>query len=450
MSTNKVIERIYIKGDLEVISPISIGSGNDKNTDKDVMVDSFGRPYLPGTSLAGVFRSYLADYTDFSNESMEIKYLFGHHIDIKNKFDSTISNIFISDAYPLNDVDILVRDGIKIDERFKSSVSGSKFNYEVVSPNTVFQLRMEVIIRENFEYFHDGELKSHKIDPTEIKKLLGKLLYALENEKISIGAKTNRGYGLVKLINTQIEVIGPNDYERFIEFDFSNLINNSSYHDWYKGEDTLSYIDITADLAIESSLMIRSYSFDPEQLDQIMIRVGDKPVIPGTSWGGALRNHALKLVRKLGLSERIVDHLFGNIDTNNNEETIYSRVRTYETYFESINKEDYHIMRRTKINRVSGSAANRALFDEEYLARGTAKFRLGLERSKEKYLGLLLLLIDEINNGFLPIGGETSIGRGLVKLSNIMIDGQSLTDKDKEKYLDAFISTVKGVNYELN
>jgi len=450
MSANKVIERIFIKGNLKVISPISIGSGNDKNTDKDVIVDGYGRPYLPGTSLAGVFRSYLADYTDFSDESMELKYLFGHHNDFKNKIDSTISNIFISDAHTLDDFDIMVRDGIRIDRRFKSTVSGSKFDYEVVSPNTTFQLRIEVIIREQFEYFHNGKLRSERINPVEVKRLLGKLLYALENEKISVGAKTNRGYGLVKLINTEIEVIGLNDYERFVEFDFENLVNNVSYHDWYKPEEVSSYIDITADLQVESSLMIRSYSFDPEQLDQVMMRVGDKPVIPGTSWGGALRNHALKLVNKLGLSEKIVENLFGNVDTNNNEDTIYSRVRTYETSFESVNKEDYQIIRRTKINRVSNSAANRALFDEEYLARGTAKFRLSLEQKEDNYLGLLLLLFDEINHGFLPIGGETAIGRGLVKLTNIKINGQPLTDTDKEKYLDKFISTVKGVNYELN
>lgn len=38
------------------VSPLSVGSGEDRLTDSDIVRDSRGIPYIPGTSLAGVYR----------------------------------------------------------------------------------------------------------------------------------------------------------------------------------------------------------------------------------------------------------------------------------------------------------------------------------------------------------------------------------------------------------
>ena len=39
-------------------SPLSIGSGEQEDTDADVILDASGTPFIPGSALAGVLRSY--------------------------------------------------------------------------------------------------------------------------------------------------------------------------------------------------------------------------------------------------------------------------------------------------------------------------------------------------------------------------------------------------------
>ena len=43
----------------ELASPLAIGSGENANTDSDIILDSSGKPTIPATAIAGVFRNYL-------------------------------------------------------------------------------------------------------------------------------------------------------------------------------------------------------------------------------------------------------------------------------------------------------------------------------------------------------------------------------------------------------
>ena len=47
----------YYRIQFQLTSPLAVGSGENHLTDRDIVRDSRGIPYIPGTALAGVYRS---------------------------------------------------------------------------------------------------------------------------------------------------------------------------------------------------------------------------------------------------------------------------------------------------------------------------------------------------------------------------------------------------------
>ena len=53
----------YYRIVFELTSPLSVGSGENNVTDRDILRDGRGVPYIPGTALAGVYRSLFSEGT---------------------------------------------------------------------------------------------------------------------------------------------------------------------------------------------------------------------------------------------------------------------------------------------------------------------------------------------------------------------------------------------------
>ena len=54
-------KKIYYRYRFETLSALSLGGADSLETDSDVAVDGLGRPFVPASSLAGVFRSTLSE-----------------------------------------------------------------------------------------------------------------------------------------------------------------------------------------------------------------------------------------------------------------------------------------------------------------------------------------------------------------------------------------------------
>ncbi|WP_269849662.1 RAMP superfamily CRISPR-associated protein [Methanosarcina horonobensis] len=61
LTEESVVGKTIVKGKLKLLSPLLLGSGNDDLADIEVMKDSKGNPFIPGTSLAGALRHYFED-----------------------------------------------------------------------------------------------------------------------------------------------------------------------------------------------------------------------------------------------------------------------------------------------------------------------------------------------------------------------------------------------------
>jgi hypothetical protein len=67
------------------------------------------------------------------------------------------------------------------------------------------------------------------------------------------------------------------------------------------------------------------------------------------------------------------------------------------------------------IDRFTQGAVDTALFDEQTEVGGRAVVRLELRDPREGELGLVLLVVKDLLDGVVPVGGTSSVGRGVLR-----------------------------------
>ena len=175
LNSASIIGRYTLTGTVKLTSPLIIRAGvsNDilNDTVDDIVVTYHdGQPFIPGTSLAGVLRQALQGLVPDAE-----LVLFGS-IDDKG----TQSALQINDI-PLEDTNIVVRDGIRIDDVRGVTVDGAKYDFEVIESGATGQLRIDCVIR-----------RCHDQQGEKIEKALAALANALQHG-IAIGARTVNG-----------------------------------------------------------------------------------------------------------------------------------------------------------------------------------------------------------------------------------------------------------------
>jgi len=438
---DKILERIYIKATYQLTSPCIIGSGEDNITDIDITRDAANNPFIPGTSLTGVLRNYLKKVIKNDNN---LSNLFG----FSNKHERLQSKLFISDVriekseHLTNS--IIIRDGVKLNENTKTAMDKSKYDFELIEAGTTFTMKFEVVLRK-------------KDNREALKHCLYILMMGLINEKIRIGAKTNRGYGRGKVLEDSVKILEL-DFTRsdkvdeyfslWLNFDWSNITGNYPLES-LKSKNMVvetnfsTNTKLTVSLNLPYSLIIRTYNKNPGGTDYSHIKTGKKNVIPGTSWAGGIRHHSKKILdillpdTKDTTNSEVIKDLFGYLEKET-KETKSSRIIIEESTVEDTSELDNT---RVKIDRFTGGAVNSALFSATPIYNGTTQLKIEIEEAKEYEIGLLLLVIKDLQQGFLPIGGETSIGRGIFEGEKIQLEYNNknitVTVEMENKYLKA-------------
>jgi CRISPR/Cas system CSM-associated protein Csm3 (group 7 of RAMP superfamily) len=176
---------------------------------------------------------------------------------------------------------------------------------------------------------------------------------------------------------------------------------------------------LDATFSLESSLLIRSSSGAPNDPDMVHLqsyREGDSvPVLSGTSLAGAVRARAQRIANTLlpeGKAKALVNGMFGPRIEKSQDKPAGSRVVTYET---EVQGNLDLVQSRVKIDRFTGGAYPQALFSEQPLLGGPdseVQVHLELRQPRAAEIGLLLLVLKDLWTGDLPLGGESSVGRG--------------------------------------
>ncbi len=192
-----------------------------------------------------------------------------------------------------------------------------------------------------------------------------------------------------------------------------------------KGQRQRPICTLEGTFVVHGSLLIRSRFGEAEAPDFTHLRSKrngkEVPILSGTSIAGALRSRALRIANTLGKDgKRIADSLFGyrrEKDEPQEKKLTASKLWTEEAVIE--NGLDL-VHTRVKIDRFTGGSYPGALFSElavfgKLASDTTVRICVKVEDPSDAEVGLLLLLLKDLWTGDLPLGGESSVGRGRVK-----------------------------------
>lgn len=430
---NSIIKKKVFWIQIELESPLNISSGKEDITDSDVIRDYDGTLFVPASSLAGAMRAYL-------KKEKDEPCLFGYSKDNKNNIngennaDGKMSALFLSDMNFEDNPEISVRDGVKLNEK-KTAVTGSKYDAEIIEAGIKASFYAELTIRENDKTVN--KRTNEKIDKElEYKKDFAAIIKGIHTGEIRFGSKKTRGFGKLKICH-----MASREFDKSNYLEYANVYQDkekwktqkNEMEEWLVLADKgLQYLHLQVPLQLKGGISIRQYAAIKDDPDFVhVINAKKEAVIPGSSFAGAIRHRLKNILLKLegqGL----------DIDVNNIVNTMFGYVEKDTAHLSMITISESEIkgakaltMTRTGISRFESAVKDKTLFTEKTYVDGTIELNILIKKGiyKEQYwiLGLLLLAVEDLRNGFLAVGGATAIGRGIFKGNGaVLLDGKEL------------------------
>lgn len=413
MENKKIVSRHYYAVSVCLASPLNVSSGQDMVSDADVLRNKEGIPFIPGTSFAGAFRNYVMLK---KNETGMMGY--------SKEQEGKMSSLFISDLYfecrtsnPLFQIDktlneehhqiqTSLRDGVALT---KEQTVKNKFDMEIVETGAKGILYFNFIVRE-------------EENEEEYKRLISSVLQGMQEGELRIGGKRTRGFGRFSIEQiyekrfTKEMVLEWLEFEK-AEKELSSYGKGFVYQDWIKTVQKVQaqYIKVSIPLRLTGGLSIRRYSCKPNEADYEQITCNGVSVIPGSTWAGVIRKDVCDILEMIGCKQHQIEMLC-------NQWFGYSTEKTQEqsliVFGESKLQGDVRlVMTRNKIDRFDASTKEGALYTEISSFGGTTTLEILVKKDRKKdYLslvGMLHLVIENIQKGYVAVGGQTAVGRGI-------------------------------------
>ena len=405
-----ILKKQYLKIEFTLLSPLSIGNGKNEKTDQDIVLNSRGIPYIPGSAVAGVFRDACKKVKVMGDEWTQ-RYFGSIRDNCNDNKTITESQFRVYDAYiQSEEYFVSRRDGVALDD-YKYGIPGAKFDREILESGIIFRTFIE---------------RDMDANESEEEDAFNKLAEVLHNIPIFFGSKISRGYGRVG--NFKI-------FKKEFSFDTkqgSGWLDFDMYtYDWLKKSSEISKSDkvflenkkITLELALQGGISIRQYTTEIKEgveqvpdMKQLIVRqknetgkLEEVPVIPGTTWAGAI-GHRMKLFYPN------VSEYFGK---GGEDGKIRSKIFFSESQLkDAVSK----VISRNAIDRFTGSTVDGALFTEQIYYGGTTVLEIYFDLYKEidlDFIKSLAVALSDLHEGILAIGGGTSIGRGIFKVIKV-------------------------------
>ena len=252
---------VYYQLNFRLESPLAIGSGEGESTDKDIIVDKYGQPFIPGTSIAGVLRSCFCEDDKknlFGNVKINTK-----TDDMEFRDEAIESAIKVYDATLRTDASncqsaygsffVTQRDCVALED--KVSAEGAKFDFQAVETGAEFIGFLELT----------GDNDAAQ---TAFESKIESALARFNTGELRLGAKTTRGYGQVSLTVKKKCFVFPDKLTDWLDFDMFNDAH------WEKA-DTLTLSEdhkdshIVIRLRNRAGISIREYSTEVSTKEEI-------------------------------------------------------------------------------------------------------------------------------------------------------------------------------------
>ncbi len=209
---DRFLSRTIILGELVAESQVHIGSGEETPSIDSPLIrvnlNGVDVPYLPGSSIKGVLRSFLESILRDSDEDRAVvKYIFGS----SDKEERVRGHASFSDCLPVEPITTHTKPGVAIDPATGAARYGMRYSIETIAPGSRFHFKL---ILENIDLLEDSRISS------AIKMLLREM-----NEgNIAIGGKTSAGLGLVRLAIHSIRFLSE-EQVRNLDFQYRDITN---------------------------------------------------------------------------------------------------------------------------------------------------------------------------------------------------------------------------------
>lgn len=447
----KIVKRHYIRITFKTASPLLIGSSSSSNTDCDVLRDSRNEPYIPGTSVAGVVREAM------ETENIDVSSCFGFLVkndgsgesnthdskgignseeasrrELKNNNASeeattSESKVIFHDAVlkEKGKYTVSIRDHVCLDD-FKTAVEGAKFDTEVVEAGVGFVTFIEQNCMENDE---------------DILETIAKLFI---NNKVAFGAETVHGFGRITDVCVWKKSFDLKKAEDAIEWLSFDPCDDELWGETLILEESgLDACSLNLELELTGGISIRRYTTevgkekeavpDYRQLTALDENGDSVPVIPGSSWSGAIQHRIASFgtdLSKYTWIDNGTEHkgdYFGFVIGND-------KMKSQVSFSESrIKGGADKVISRNAIDRFSGGTINGALFTEKMHYGGTCTLRIEFSRPKngsysQQFINAFAAALSDLHNGYLAVGGLTAVGRGIFRIRKV--DGDDLDDQN--------------------
>lgn len=436
MSNSRVLKRKVFQIKFETLSPLSVSSGEDEWTDSDVLRNWDGEPFVPGSSLAGAMRAYLEKK---KNESCLMGYL-------ETNAAGKMSSLFISDIVFQQGYHTGVRDGVALGIN-KTAKTGSKYDVEILEHGASGTFYMELVVRET-----DNE--------AEMDRELARIFTGIRLGEIRLGQKKTRGFGEFRLTSIKSSVFDCNNYLEYAKaYDADYWEELADKKEAWEKEESCDHkkIVIEVPLKLTGGISIRQYAAIKGQPDFAHITDNGVPVIPGSSMNGAIRHRVCEILKRICkiLEELEQNNVIKRENVNGIVDTMFGYVDESGAGISAVVVSESEIkdatpltMTRTGVSRFESAVKKGALYKERTYVGGTVTLKILVNKNtsgEEKWMiGLLLLAIKDLQNGYLSVGGETAIGRGLFSENGpILIDGES---GKEDMYIKDLVNNLQNSN----
>jgi hypothetical protein len=474
----KIIKKHYLKITFQLDSPLCIGSGRNDITDQDILRDARGIPYIPGSAVAGVLREACHGAMD----EKAWKYYFGYSsTNTGNKFNSEDdiieSRIIFYDATLVGDnkdkdrnpkYRISQRDGVALNE-YKSAKKQAKFDREILEGDCKFQTFIDI-----------SEEQSDINEKVKADEVLINIAKIWKETDIRFGAKTTRGFG--KICN--VEIIGKNfdftlkdeisswlDFDIFEENSWENAILYKDMLNTLMKDNIWTLKDnnrLSLKLRLEGGLSIRRYSTecsdeesspDQEQLTTVKFDKNgseEVAVIPGTTWAGAIGHRMEELIDCSKVKKFEIGK--DDIQTYNYFGTVNSKVKEKSLIYFNESKltgGQFKKMSRNAIDRFLGSTAEGALFTEKIYIGGETTLDISFGDPyntavvySDDFINALAAALTDLHEGYLAVGGATSVGRGIfsiLEINGVKLNEGKLEGETNSVIFDKLYETLKSL-----
>lgn len=403
--------KFVLQGRIELCAPTLIGSGRDDESDIDVLLDVDQQtPFIPATSLLGVLKQHIRLDDQYKDD---LKRFWGFTRKDRISADELErqSSIRCSDLYPQARPKISRRDGIKIDRRSGIVVEEAKYDYQVIERGAKFDLSLEIDYSQQNKPFR--------------RQMLATICHVLATQGIRLGAKTNNGLGQIRLQKPAVYDVDFSKAEHvraWLQRTLPQPMMLDCSQEAFALKTSKAFI-IEAAFDLKHSLIVRSYPSFPQEPDAVNVTSGETYAIPGSSLKGAIRARAERIVNTLRKADTsIITELFGEVDDRAGSETAKrGKLRVKETLLPTFISELHH---RVKIDRFTGGTIEAALFDTQPVYPNLNDKTLEVTITLQDYTnkdyqdyeaGLMLLVLKDLWTGDLAIGGEKSVGRGVLQ-----------------------------------